>query len=106
MSIDYKTDAGLIPGGGFESRRFGFDNAPYAERHLLVAGLAIPLLAPVVTYVGEFRRRRSAFFSVETHLSGIKHTRFYGFGNETERGALKSSTQIKMASGRGRRRVL
>jgi hypothetical protein len=83
--VDYRSGAGWIFGGGFESTQFSFDKVPYGTKHFLLGGYAIGANQPVANYSAEFRRRQhKSFLSVSAKLSGLENLRYYGLGNETD----------------------
>lgn len=62
---------------------FGFRKGPFASRHSLAVGIASRGYKPLVSYEGTFRHVWSSIdASLALEYSGLKVTRFTGFGND------------------------
>jgi hypothetical protein len=79
----YRTDLGVILGGGVERIRYGFRQVPYSSRVVVRARWAWAVREGAVEYVGDFRRPASpTAFLVRGLASGLELTRFHGYGND------------------------
>jgi hypothetical protein len=84
----WRTEVGVVAGGGPVWTRYGFRTRPYAARHALRAAVA-PVHGRVeLAYRGELRRENSPRWTELTATaSDLARTRFTGYGNATEDGA-------------------
>jgi hypothetical protein len=84
MLFGYHSDPGLVIGGGFDSRSYGFRKYPWANRHILVAGYGTRVTEPFVDYKGDYRRENTWLHgALHFRASGLDHLRYYGLGNGT-----------------------
>jgi hypothetical protein len=78
----WRSDVGLVAGGGPVWTRYGFRTHPYAARHALRAALAPTHGRVELAYRGELRGENSARWTeLAATVSDLARTRFSGFGN-------------------------
>jgi hypothetical protein len=79
----YRSDLGVVLGGGIERVRYGFRQVPYSSRVVVRARWAWAVREGAAEYVGDFRRPASpTSFAVRALASGLELTRFHGYGND------------------------
>jgi hypothetical protein len=85
--VAWRSDVGVLLGGGPAFTRYGFRRHPYAAHHALRAATS-PMHGRVeLAYRGEFRPEASSrWLALSATASTLARTRFGGFGNDAEGG--------------------
>ncbi len=87
-NFGYERDVGFVFGLGAMHTVYGFRKHPYAARYRVDAAFATEALQPLFSASASFYPENSKLlFEINGRYSGIEIVRFYGFGNETDRGA-------------------
>lgn len=80
--VAWRSNVGVVAGGGPVWTRYGFRTHPYAARHILRAAVAPTHGRMEVAYRGELRGENSPRWTeVGATLTDLARTRFAGFGN-------------------------
>jgi hypothetical protein len=80
--VAWRSNVGVVAGGGPVWTRYGFRTHPYAARHALRVAVAPGHGRAELAYRGELRGERSpGWWEVAATASDLARTRFSGFGN-------------------------
>jgi hypothetical protein len=83
--LRYRSDLGVVVGGGRVRYRYGFRQEPWASRTMMRAAVATGTGDLAFEYQGQYRRSHSrSLLGVRFLASQMEMTRFHGFGNDTE----------------------
>jgi hypothetical protein len=82
--VGYHPDPGVVLGGGFDTKGYGFRQYPWGARHVVTGGIGLRVGRPFFDYAGDFRRENAWLQgSLHVRASGLDQLRYYGLGNET-----------------------
>jgi hypothetical protein len=85
LLFNYNSDDGLLAGGSFSLRNYGFRNLPYASDQKLSILYALNRKALQLNYTGEFNRitgKTDLLIKGNYYSPALKN--FFGYGNETK----------------------
>ncbi len=93
--LGFQPDVGLVLGGGFTWRTYGFRRVPYKSRTTLRVAFATGAGKFGAEYTGDFRTAGAVRSRVRARWSGFEVVRFYGLGNETASAASSDFYKVK-----------
>ena len=83
--VNFSSDDGFVIGAGLDYSQYGFRAVPYKNKFLLKAEYATEPNAGSIYFESIFNSVfKNVSFNLNASVNGLKYTKYYGYGNETD----------------------
>ena len=83
--LNFSSDDGFVIGAGLDYSQYGFRAVPYKNKFLLKAEYATEPNAGSIYFESIFNSVfKNVSFNLNASVNGLKYTKYYGYGNETD----------------------